>query len=80
MIKNKTMHLCNSCKYIFPACKSKEIEFGIGKGNNNVIKCNAYSSREKDMRGVCPNCMSRTFTSLDCGEIQCCGCFEIYHQ
>ncbi len=42
---NNQVHLCNSCKYDFPDCPSKndDIVFGNGAGNDNVCACAKYS-------------------------------------
>lgn len=78
MLKNKTMHLCNTCNSEFPTCKGKEMEFGSGKGNDNVIACDCYSSTRGEMFHTCPNCLSTTFITHEFGKQQCCRCGEIY--
>lgn len=42
-ISNTKIHLCDSCIYDFPTCDVKKIEFGNGKGNDNVISCDCYN-------------------------------------
>lgn len=41
------IHLCNDCtnKNSFPECLNDidNVEFGSGKGNDNIIHCNSYS-------------------------------------
>lgn len=39
------IHLCDSCLNSFPECSPKIIEFGEGKGNDNIVKCSDYSER-----------------------------------
>lgn len=37
-----TNNLCDTCKHHFAECKSNP-HFGIGKGNDNVYKCDVYN-------------------------------------
>ena len=41
-------HLCNNCIYNFPECNPKELEFGNGYGNDNVIACSQYKEVTED--------------------------------
>ena len=41
-IEESKVHLCNSCIYDFPTCKTKVTKFGNGIGNDNVIECDCY--------------------------------------
>ena len=38
------VHLCDSCRYIYPECPSEkgDVIFGNGKGNDNICACNKY--------------------------------------
>ena len=38
-------NLCDSCQFCIGDCDAEDIEFGDGKGNDNVIGCDSY--REK---------------------------------
>lgn len=46
-VENK-VHLCDSCKKSYPSCsmdcEAKNIIFGTGVGNDNVIACSEYQS------------------------------------
>jgi len=37
------IHLCDTCSLEFPTCTPVDVEYGDGTGNDNVIKCGAYS-------------------------------------
>lgn len=43
-INSSKIHLCESCQKLvdFPACIPKDVEFGDGKGKDNIIKCADY--------------------------------------
>ena len=46
------VHLCDSCRYIYPECPSEkgDVIFGNGKGNDNICACNKYEpSAQPDM-------------------------------
>lgn len=39
------LNLCNTCKHEIPTCNGagdSTTEFGIGRGNDNIIHCNSY--------------------------------------
>ena len=38
------VHLCDSCRHVFPECPSEkdDVIFGNGKGNDNICACNKY--------------------------------------
>ena len=38
------VHLCDSCRHVFPECPSEEddVIYGNGKGNDNICACNKY--------------------------------------
>ena len=72
------MNLCNTCENDFAECNSSEIEFGNGKGSDNVIGCNTYQLRSALNEGCCPNCGCEVFAKHDYGKVICCRCFEIY--
>lgn len=40
------VHLCDTCQKCYPECDSEDIEFGCGKGNDNVVKCGGYVQKE----------------------------------
>lgn len=46
--KNKETHLCNDCEYwCMEACPiTKNVKFGNGLGNENVIECENYINKE----------------------------------
>ena len=78
-MQNKTMNLCNTCEHCIADCDSKNIKFGNGKGNDNVISCDTYKLKSALNDGCCPNCGCETFTKHgNCGQVICCRCFEIY--
>lgn len=77
-MKNRTMHLCNTCIHNYPECKSDNIEFGDGYGNDNVISCSGYKSKKDDMFNTCPNCLCTTFVDVEYGKVLCCRCGEVY--
>lgn len=39
--KRLYIHLCETCKYNYPECPTKknDVQFGQGKGNDNIIEC-----------------------------------------
>lgn len=39
-------NLCSTCKKCIADCNSKELEFGDGVGNDNVICCDAYETED----------------------------------
>lgn len=43
---NNQINLCDSCKYLYPACPSgkekDDVIFGNGIGNDNICACNKY--------------------------------------
>ena len=41
---NNQINLCDSCKYLYPACPSEEddVLYGNGIGNDNICACNKY--------------------------------------
>jgi len=38
-------HMCDSCTLNVPECSPYIIDFGNGFGNDNVIKCSAYTGK-----------------------------------
>lgn len=48
------IHLCDSCIYAYPDCDADTIEFGNGKGNDNVIECDVYNQGDRE-RVMCPS-------------------------
>ena len=41
----KELNLCDLCKNEFSTCKPVNIIFGNGFGNDNVIKCDSYKTK-----------------------------------
>lgn len=49
------VHLCDSCRHVFPECPSEEddVIFGNGKGNDNICACNKYEqSAQPEQRWI----------------------------
>ena len=50
-MKDKTINLCDTCKFEIPSCKASEegvdFKFGHGLGNDNVYECNIYKSESE---------------------------------
>lgn len=47
-IKDTKINLCDNCKLEIPTCpKAEVIEFGDGKGNDNIISCSEYKPAGK---------------------------------
>ena len=50
-MKDKTIHLCDTCKFEIPSCKASEegvdFKFGHGLGDDNVYECNIYKSESE---------------------------------
>ena len=44
---NTKRNLCDSCMNakVFPVCFEKDIVFGNGVGNDNIIKCRKYQQK-----------------------------------
>lgn len=40
--KDADLNLCDTCEHDYPICNGKQVRFGTGKGNDNIIKCNTY--------------------------------------
>lgn len=60
-------HLCNSCKYCYPDCPSKndDVIFGNGVGNDNICACKWYDVQSKQkLISPCAGCQ----------EFDCNGC------
>ena len=36
------MNLCDYCEHDIPTCPGKDIEYGNGIGNDNIIKCSSF--------------------------------------
>ena len=49
---NNTIHLCDTCIYCFADCPAKTVEFGNGKGNDNVVHCDSYANKDEMMKLV----------------------------
>ncbi len=39
-------HLCFTCRDAVPECEAKNIKFGNGIGNDNVIECESYNNKQ----------------------------------
>ncbi len=50
-IKDKTINLCDTCKFEIPSCKATEegidFKFGNGLGNDNVYECKIYELKSE---------------------------------
>lgn len=47
------VHLCDSCRHVYPECPSgkDDVIFGNGKGNDNICACNKYEpSAQPELR------------------------------
>ena len=47
-----SVHLCDTCKLTYPECDPKDIDFGDGKGDDNIFKCEKYQKKSKSKKGV----------------------------
>lgn len=76
----KKSHICNTCKNVYPECNADKVEFGNGKGNDNIVNCDCYESKNPHVKGFyCPNCGCEVCADKDFGEVICCRCFTIWH-
>jgi hypothetical protein len=52
-MKDKTINLCETCKFQIPTCKAIEegidFKFGNGLGNDNVYECKIYESESEEI-------------------------------
>lgn len=48
IIRAKTLkdNLCFFCSNEIPSCKSSYVEFGTGKGYDNIIACNSFKEKK----------------------------------
>jgi len=50
-VKDKTINLCDTCKFEIPSCKATEegtdFKFGNGLGNDNVYECKIYKLKSE---------------------------------
>lgn len=49
------VHLCDSCRHVYPECPSgkDDVIFGNGKGNDNICACNKYEpSAQPEQRWI----------------------------
>lgn len=57
--KDNTQNLCDTCTQNVANCFNKEIEFGDGVGNDNVVACSMYIEKpiqiDTDIN-ICPTC------------------------
>lgn len=73
------MNLCNTCEQEYPECSGHDVEFGKGKGDDNIISCDGYKLKTILNDGCCPNCGCETFAKHGIyGQVICCRCFEVY--
>lgn len=79
-MKNTKMNLCNTCEENIPECKSshKDVKYGNGKGDDNIIECKYYNLKSNLNKGCCPNCGCDVLTEHGLGKYICCKCFEVY--
>lgn len=47
IILHEQLNLCDTCKFEIPTCKGSFMEFGNGRGDDNVIKCKTYNYKNK---------------------------------
>jgi len=51
-MKDKTINLCDTCRFEIPSCKATEegvdFKFGHGLGNDNVYECKIYEPKNKE--------------------------------
>ena len=54
LLKNKpieqTLNLCDNCIKQFATCNAKNPQFGSGRGNDNIFKCEAFINDEKSLK------------------------------
>ena len=53
------VHLCDSCRHVYPECPSgkNDVIFGNGKGNDNICACNKYDpSAQPEQSEPCDLC------------------------
>ena len=52
------VHLCDSCRHVFPECPSEEddVIYGNGKGNDNICACNKYEPSAQPEIIRCKDC------------------------
>ena len=46
---NTKINLCDECALFFATCASKNVKFGNGKGNDNVISCDSTQLCETEL-------------------------------
>lgn len=63
--KKKQRHLCSFCRETFPECKAKNIEFGNGIGNDNVIYCDCVDLDYDILKWVYINCIEPFRLDID---------------
>jgi len=65
--KKMHLHLCISCRNTYPDCSAEGLEFGDGKGNDNIIKCDSYVMKniEPDNVGYLDKIQESTFGESD---------------
>lgn len=44
-LSKSKVNLCDICKYEIPTCNAKKVTYGNSIGNDNIIKCDAYSKK-----------------------------------
>ena len=53
-MKDKTINLCDTCKFEIPSCKATEegsdFKFGNGLGNDNVYECKIYELESEHIK------------------------------
>ncbi len=52
------VHLCDSCRHVYPECPSEkdDVIFGNGKGNDNICACNKYEPSAQTGIIRCKDC------------------------
>lgn len=53
------VHLCDSCRHVYPECPSEkdDVIFGNGKGNDNICACNKYEPSAQPEIIRCKDCI-----------------------
>lgn len=64
--KNSKEHLCDNCKLIYPECKGKNLEFGNGKGKDNIIGCFDFERKNfKNMKDFFETSVTDTYIEFE---------------
>jgi hypothetical protein len=61
------INLCDTCRNEFPTCEAKNVDFGNGKGDDNVYRCDSHEAH----RHKCLICNKGASADLLCCSIEC---------